>query len=334
MTRRILILGEQPPQAFLEAVERAGEGEIEVVLPPERSREAVRALLPEVDIVLADWAGELALLDEEAAAPGRVALIQQPGAGVDRVALRAWADLGVPVCNTPGANAASVAEWCIGAAIAALRSIPWADAQVRSGRWPNLAAERGARQLSGLRVGVLGMGSIGAQCARFAQGLGCPVTYWSRSRKPEADAEGHRFATLEETLRSSDVLFVTLPGSPETAGLLDAERLALLPRDAVLVNAARGGLVDESALLAAVDSGALWGAALDVFAEEPLKPGSAIAGHDRILLSPHVAGATGAARARLFEMVSENLSAALAGRPVRWVTNDADPLVRWRDLPA
>jgi len=123
---------------------------------------------------------------------------------------------------------------------------------------------------------------------------------------------------------------LVVPLTDETRGMIDAARLASMPRGAILVNAGRGGLVDEAALVEALASGALGGAALDVFATEPLAPGSPLRASERVLLSPHIAGATAESRMRIFSMIAGNLTRAMQGAPLQGVVNGASPLVRWR----
>src|ERR671923_818424 len=137
----------------------------ERLVPPTRDQAGVRSILSQADLVLADFTGQLRLGPEEAAAAGRVAFIQQIGAGVETIDLDAWARLDVPVANTSGANAAGVAEWCVAAAIVLLRSMTWADAEVRAGRWPQFEfLQRGSHELASRRVGIVGFGPVGQAC--------------------------------------------------------------------------------------------------------------------------------------------------------------------------
>ena len=314
-----------------EMVGLLGGAGVDVVLPPSRDQDGVRRALEGADIVLADWSGGLRLGAAEATLARGIGYIQNAGVGVESVDLAAWAAAGVPVATTTGANAVSVAEWCVGAALAMLRSMPWADAEVRAGRWPQLEmVDRGCHELSGRRVGIVGFGDIGSLCAvRFAA-FGCEVAYWTRRRRSPEQEHGATYRELDDLLSRSDVLLLVIALTEQTRGLLDAARLARLPRGAILVNAGRGGLVDETALIEALAGGALAGAALDVFATEPLAPGSPLRAADRALLSPHVAGATSESRARIFSMIAGNLVRAMTGEPLVGVVNGASPLVRWR----
>jgi D-3-phosphoglycerate dehydrogenase len=152
------------------------------------------------------------------------------------------------------------------------------------------------------------------------------VAFWTRTPRPDDPA----YRPLDELLATSDVLVVVVALGDETRGLLGADRLRLLPRGAVLVNAARGGIVDEAALLPMLDDGRLLGVALDVFETEPLPADSPLRTHERVLLSPHVAGATAQARLRIAVAVQQNLRRAISGEPVHDVVNGADPVVRRR----
>jgi phosphoglycerate dehydrogenase-like enzyme len=299
---------------------------VEIAVPAERTQDAARAAVADADLLLGDFTGLLrvdrALLD---AAP-RLAFVQQPTVGVEHIDLAACAERGIPVANTAGVNAVAVAEWCLLAALATSRSLLWADAEVRAGRWPQLdLATRGCLELAGRRVGIVGHGAVGSAAAQRFQALGCVVSYWTRTRRDDP-----AYRDLDDLLATSDVLVVVIALGDETRGLLGEERLRRLPRGAVVVNAARGGIVDERALVTLLDEGHLLGAALDVYDTEPLADASPLRTHDRVLLSPHVAGATAQARLRIAVAVQRNLARAVNGEPVHDVVNGADPLVRRR----
>ncbi|XVQ83815.1 NAD(P)-dependent oxidoreductase [Microbispora siamensis] len=302
------------------------DGRVEVRVPARHDRAALLDALPETEIVVGDWSGALALDAEAVRLAPRLAFVQQPSVGVDGHDLEALARAGVPLANTAGVNAAAVAEWCLAAALALLRHLGDGDRDMRAGEWPQFAYQR--RELAGCRVGVIGFGPIGAACARLFGALGCRVSYWSRTPKPES--HGAAYLDLDALAAGSDVLVLAVPLAPETRGLIDAARIARMPKGSVLVNAARGGVVDQAALLAALESGHLGGAALDVYDSEPPPPDDPLRSCPRVLLSPHAAGVTPEATTRLIRCVLDNLTAALEGRPVVNVVNGADPLVRRR----
>jgi phosphoglycerate dehydrogenase-like enzyme len=333
MTWRILVLAplaEGLARRMFEPLGRdiaAGVG-----VPERRDRAALLAALADADLVVGDFTGELAIDAEAVAAAPYLALVQMPSVGVDSCDLDALAAAGVPVANAAGANARSVSEWAVGAAFALCRQLAWADRQVRAGAWPQRdMLGRGTRELHTQRIGVLGFGAIGAEAARLFAALGCRVSYWSRRRRPdEENAAGATYRDIDDLLSTSDILVVTVPLTRETAGLLDADRLARLPRGAMLVNVARGGIVDEGALLDALAEGRLSGAALDVFDAEPPPADHPLRAHEDVLLSPHVAGATVQAQLNIVSLVIDNIAAAVAGRPVGNVVNGIDPVVRRR----
>jgi D-3-phosphoglycerate dehydrogenase len=296
-----------------------GDERLELVVPEERSQEAVAALLPEVDLVLGDWSPSLRLTD-----PGpRVCFVQQPSVGTDGIDLEAFAAAGVPVANCAGANTTSVAEWCLSATLALLRRTVEGDAAVRRGEWPQTTM--GGRQLAGSRVGIIGMGAIGRRTAELFGAFGCSVSYWSRRRHDDAPA---KWAELDELLATSDVVVVVIALGTRTRGLLDEARLGLLKPGAVLVNGARGEVVDEAALARALATGAVGAAALDVFVTEPLPADSPLRTAGNVLLSPHMAGSTVQAALAIVGQSTDNLRRVLSGQPVVDVVNGLDPVVR------
>lgn len=306
------------PHDLLEAL--FGDPRIELVTPAERTQEQVDALLPTVDLVLGDWSPLLTLKD-----PGpRVAFVQQPSAGVDGIDLDACTRRGTPVANCAGANATSVAEWCVSATFALVKRTVEADAAVRRGEWPQTSL--GSRELAGQHVGVVGMGAIGRRTSSLFQALGCTVTYWSRSEHADAPVP---YQPLDALLATSDIVVLVIALGPQTRGLLDATRIANLKPGALLVNGARGEVVDEQALLEALRSGRIR-AATDVYAVEPLPPASGLLDVPGLLLSPHAAGSTQEAAMRIIGQAKANLLRALDGEPVQDVVNAVDPSVRRR----
>jgi D-3-phosphoglycerate dehydrogenase len=298
-----------------------GDPRTELVTPAERTQEEVARLLPDVDVVIGDWSRALRLLE-----PGpRVCFVQQPSVGTDGIELEAFAAAGVPVANCAGANSTSVAEWCVSATLAMLRATVEGDASVRRGEWPQTSL--GGRELSGSRVGVVGMGAIGRRTAELFGAFGCDVQYWSRRRHDDAPAT---WAELDDLLATSDVVVLVIALAPQTRGLVGAQALARMKAGALLVNGARGEVVDEQALVAALDRGHLAGAALDVFSVEPLPADSPLRAVPRVLLSPHMAGSTVQAAMRIVGQATANLGRVLDGLPAVDVVNGADPSVRRR----
>ena len=289
-----------------------GDDRIALLTPEVRTQDEVARLLPEADLVIGDWSPSLRLPE-----PGpRVCFVQQPSVGTDGIDLESFAAAGVPVANCAGANTTSVAEWCLSATLSLLRKTVEADASVRRGEWPQTSL--GGRELAGSRVGVVGMGPIGRQTAQLFAAFGCEVSYWSRSEHPDAPAA---YLPLEELLSTSDVVVLVIALGPQTRGLLDAARLSALKPGALVVNAARGEVVDEAALVAALSSGAVGAAALDVFSVEPLPEGSPLRTAPNVLLSPHAAGSTVQAAMRIVGQATANLRRVLDGEPVVDVVN-------------
>lgn len=293
---------------------------VSVSVPRERTKEALLEALSEADLVLGDWTGTLVMDSDAVKAAPRLAFVQQPSVGVDGHDLEALAAAGIPLANAAGVSAVAVAEWCVGAALALSRKLVAADAAMRAGGWPQL--DLAPSELSGSRVGIVGYGPIGQECARLFSAFGCEVSYWTRT--PRADAG---FVELYTLLAQSDVVVVVIALSEQTRGLIEPSRLR---KGALLVNAARGGVVDQAALTEALSSGHLAGAALDVFEEEPLPAGSPLRSLGSVLLSPHVAGVTPQSTGRLIKAVIDNVSAAVEGRPVVNVVNGVSAQVRRR----
>ncbi len=253
-------------------------------------------------------------------------LVQQFGAGLEGVDVAAATERGIAVANVPSegtGNAESVAEWCVMAAIAVSRRLPQLQRGMRSGgAW---GGPQG-RALLGRTAGILGLGGIGRALARRLEPFGMRLL----ALKREPDPALARLLRLEwlglpgdlpELLRRSDYLFLCLPLNEQTRGLIDEDALALLPDQACIINPARGGLLSERALLAALDRGRLLGAGLDVFEHEPLDPGSALCSRADVLATPHIAGVTDVSYRDIAGRVAENARRLMAGAVLRCCVN-------------
>jgi len=306
----------------------AGIDRLDLRFPAERTRAAVHVAIEDADIVIPDWSSALRVARPEVEAAGRLAFVMSASVGLDSLDVPALTEAGVVIANPAGLNAQSVAEWCLAAAFAVARALVWVDREVRAGAWPQLELpERGTAELGGRRVGVVGFGAVGGRVARLFTAIGCEVRYWSRRPRPAEEGNGAIWSDLDTLIAGSEVLVVNLALTDETRGLLDARRLALLPAGAILVDASRGGIVDLDALIQLIDSGRLRGAALDVFATEPLPMDAPVRRSDRILLSSHAAAATAESVGRIFALVRSNVAGAIAGESVASVVNGLGPII-------
>lgn len=274
------------------------------------------------EILIGDWSGKLVPTSADLLSASHLCFVQKPGSGVDDYDVAGLTEAGIPIANTSGVTGPSMAEWCVGAAISLVRRITDADRWVRSGEWPQLKlAERGSVELASLRVGIVGFGPVGRMTAQHFRAIGCDVAYWSRRQRNNAESGGFPWQPLDELLARTDVLVIAIALTEDTRGLIDRRRIELLPPGAFVLNVARGAILDEEALVDGLDGGRIAGAALDVFATEPLPPNSRLRTLDRVILSPHSSANTPQSRARLLAAVRENLTRLAQGDPVLWVVN-------------
>ncbi|MEQ1519099.1 MAG: hydroxyacid dehydrogenase [Usitatibacteraceae bacterium] len=249
-----------------------------------------------------------------AAAP-KLKVVGRLGVGLDNIDLPGCKARNIEVIPATGANALAVAEYVIGNAMVLLRGSYFSSAAVAAGQWPRGPLSNG-REIGGKTLGVVGFGGIGQLTARLARGLGMRVV----ASDPMIDSgasvwkeTGVESRTLDQLLAESDVVSLHIPLAPETRNLIGAARLAMMKPDAVLINSARGGVVDEAALAAALKAKRLGGAALDVFDNEPLKAASPLADCPNLILTPHIAGVTAESNTRVSSMIAERIAAFLAG---------------------
>jgi (S)-sulfolactate dehydrogenase len=235
------------------------------------------------------------------------------GVGLDNIDVPACEARAIEVIAATGANAESVAEYVVTAAMMLLRGAYFSTRAVEAGTWPRQMLSQG-REAAGKVMGLVGFGSIGRLTARKAAALGMTVRAYDPVVRADDSAwreHGVAQRDLDTLLAESDVVSLHVPLTPQTRGLLDGARLGRMKHDAVLVNTARGGIVDEAALAAMLREGRLGGAALDVFDHEPLGAHSPLTGAPRLILTPHIAGVTIEANERVSALIADRVAAAL-----------------------
>jgi len=245
-----------------------------------------------------------ALLD----ALARCKVVGRLGVGLDNLDLPGCEARGIRVIPATGANAQSVAEYVVATAMLLLRGAYGSSAEVAAGAWPRAALTNG-REIGGKTLGLVGYGSIGQLTGRLARAVGMRVVAHDAAMAPGADVPS---LSLDALLAQADVVSLHVPLLASTRHLIDARRLTAMKPGAVLINTARGGVVDEAALAEALRSGHLAGAALDVFEAEPLPAGGPLAGCPNLLLTPHIAGVTAEANERVSSLIATKVLEALA----------------------
>ena len=247
------------------------------------------------------------------AALTRCRVIGRLGVGLDNIDVPACEARGMAVIPATGANALSVAEYVITSAMLLLRGAYQHTAAVAAGQWPRAALSNG-RETAGKTLGLIGFGSIGQLTAKLARGLGMEVIAFDAMMDedhPAYAAVGVRPAGLDELIASADVVSLHVPLVDSTRNLFDARRIAAMKRGAVLINTARGGIIDEAALAAALRSGHLGGAAIDVFGSEPLPVSAHFVDCQNLLLTPHIAGVSAESNERVSFLIADKVLEAL-----------------------
>jgi (S)-sulfolactate dehydrogenase len=251
--------------------------------------------------------------DKLLAALARCKVVGRLGVGLDNIDVAGCEAKGLRVIPATGANALSVAEYVVTTAMLLLRGAYASTAAVAQGRWPRAALSSG-REVAGKTLGLIGFGSIGQLTARLARGVGMEVTAFDAMMDidhPAFAQHAVRCAGLEEVITMSDVVSLHVPLVESTRGLFDAQRIASMKKGAVLINTARGGIVDELALAAALKDGHLGGAAIDVFENEPLTAAPHFEGCPNLVLTPHIAGVSAESNERVSFLIAQKVLDAL-----------------------
>lgn len=243
----------------------------------------------------------------------KLRLIQKIGVGVNTIDLDAAKEAGIAVCNMPGTNSRAVAEMTLLLMLSTLRRLPQADALCRSGEWaPDGAMKESFSEVAGKTVGLVGFGSVPEILAPTLEAMGAKVIYTARAKKDVA----YRYCSMPDLLEEADIISLHIPYTAETEKLIDGKAFARMKPGAVLINTARGQLVDEAALHAALVSGQISGAGLDVFAEEPVSKDNPLLGLPNVTVSPHLAWLTRETFERSIAIASHNALASLDGGPL------------------
>jgi phosphoglycerate dehydrogenase-like enzyme len=287
--------------------------ELVLVEGPDEEERVARAR--EADYLLCSWAPVSGRVIE---ASPKLKLIQKYGIGVDKIDLQAAAARGIPVCIAAGVNAVAVAETALTLMLAVYKRLCVAHNSLRAGQWLKWELRTGCYELWQKTVGLIGGGAIGRAVAKRLQGFESRVLYYDVCRlSPEVEAaHGMTHVSRDELLRQADIVSLHLPLMPETRGAMGATAFALMKPAAVLINTARGGIVDEPALIAALQQGTIAGAGLDVFAKEPPDRDNPLLRMDNVVVTPHNGGGTVDTMQRIIGHAFANILRFERGEPL------------------
>ncbi|WP_291825767.1 2-hydroxyacid dehydrogenase [Bosea sp. (in: a-proteobacteria)] len=280
-----------------------------------RGDEHMKEIIAEADYAIS---GQVAVSGDVLRAGKNLKLLHKWGVGYDNIDIATARELGIKVARTTGSNALPVAEFALGLMISALRYIGYGHAELKKGHWSTGSLPGETFMLSGKTVGLIGFGAIGQNVARLLRGFGCTILYSKRQplTAEEEAALGVRHATLDEILAQADVVSLHCPLTPETTNLIGREAFARMKKTAVLINVARGGVVDESALVTALRAREIAGAAMDVYAIEPLPADSELLTLDNLVVTPHLAAMAADNFAPTVSRMFANIAHVSRGEPV------------------
>ncbi len=281
-----------------------------------RGEAHLKEIISDADFAIS---AQVAVTDELLSAGPRLKLLHKWGVGIDNLDLDAARRLDVKVARTTGSNAVPVAEFTIGLMFTTLRFQALGHERLRRGQWTAFNELPGETLcISGRTIGIVGFGAIGQTVARLLKGFNCTILYNKRNRLPiekEQDL-GATFAPMAELLASADIVSLHCPLTPATTNLIDADALAHMKSTSVLINVARGGVVNEGDLASALRNGSIRGAAMDVFSIEPLPADSELLGLDNIVLTPHLASATADTFEPTVRRMFDNIARVSRGEPL------------------
>ncbi|MBD3306836.1 hydroxyacid dehydrogenase [candidate division KSB3 bacterium] len=299
------------------------QGKADILVAPDPSQETIARLIKDVHGVILRTTSKITREMIESAP--QLEVISRTGVGVDNVDVQAASERGIRVCNLPGLNSVSVAEHAAALIVAVTKALPFLDREVRQANWKSRNAYRPV-ELQHKTLGVIGFGKIGSYVAQIMQqGFGMNLLAYDPyvSSAGEADLNV-TFCELDDLLLQADIVTIHLPATPETQNLVHKERLALLKPSAYFINTARGGVVDEAALVELLQAQRIAGAGLDVFEQEPLPREHPLTKLDNVILSPHAGALSKECVIRVAVEAAQAVLDVFAGREPKYVYNQAE----------
>jgi D-3-phosphoglycerate dehydrogenase len=295
-------------------VEYLKERNVNIIeLPPGSSEETLSMYINHVEGLITR--GSIKITRNLLEANSRLKVVGVHGIGCDHVDLDAARELGITVFNTPDALTVTVAEMALALTLALLRNVVAADKAVRNDEWGRKYSDLIGAELFGKKIGIIGLGRIGEATARRMQAFNVEIIYWSRTRKLESESKyGFKWRELDELLAESDIISLHIPATPETRHLIGAEQIGKMKDGVYIINTARGRVIDEKALIMALQSGKIKAAALDVFEREPLPIDSPLCKMDNVILSPHLGASNIEGMQRMAIQVADGVIKSILGK--------------------
>lgn len=333
--RKILILSPVPEEVIRTLLKgKVTENEMQdlaLISYRGSSKKELTKAVTDAHVIVGDYTFNIAMDAEVIRSAKHCVFIQQPTTGYQHIDIDEAARQGIPVANAAGGNTLAVAEHTIMLILACLKKLPLALEKTRRVEWAqDEMTVYGVFELFGKTLGIIGMGQIGKEVARRARPFGPVIVYYDvNCLSPKEEEElGVAFRNLDELVGASDVVTIHVPFTPQTHKMINAERIATMKPNAVIINVSRGDIVDESALALALKEGRIQGAGVDVFSEEPISRANPLLDAPNAILTPHIAGATNESWARIIDMTIENVARVLRGQEPISVVNGVRGRIR------
>lgn len=307
--KKVLLLTNHYEGMPLEILKAAVKEDFELRILPEATREALLDNVGEADYLLVS--GRLAIDKTVISKAVKVKMIQRTGVGLDNIDLEALKDVGIPLYVNRGVNSESVAEYTVMLMLAALKRCYQINKQVRSGIWKKQATGLKTGLISGKTIGIVGMGNIGKKVAHMLSGFDAKIVYYDAIKMTDEEESEYKvsFVSLDEMLKNSDIITLHCPYNPSEGPLFGREEFSKMKDGAVIINTARGKLIDQASLVEALESGKISTCGIDTFEEEPLSNDCPLYKYDQALLSPHIAGLSYDAFDAMMTLGVENIRA-------------------------
>jgi lactate dehydrogenase-like 2-hydroxyacid dehydrogenase len=330
--KKVLILSPLPEDAakmLIASKVSAAELEgVSIVTYKGSSQSDLIQAVADADVIIGDYTNNIAMDAAVLRAAERCILIQQPTTGYQHIDAEAAAREGIPVANVAGSNTFAVAEHTLMLILACLKKLLLAHEKTKRAEWAQDEMPLyGVFELWGKTLGIIGAGRIGKEVARRAKPFGPRLIYYDVDRLTPEDEKGLglTYHSLDEVMAQSDVITIHTPLTPQTENLINAERIAKMKPNVIIINVSRGAIVDEAALGTALKDKRIQGAGLDVFADEPISPKNPLLDAPNVVLTPHIAGATNESRARIIDMTIDNVVSVLRGQEPINIVNGVKP---------